>query len=271
LIRELTDAPTLVSPASAGLSEPLELADDRRVIAGSQSDLRTLWLLEPYLELVRRGPPSEYALTRSSFGRGIEAGGSASELRQLLERGSGAPLPLGIQQAIDRWNARAGRYRIRPAVLFEADDESELDDALARLASSGLVRERLGPRAATVTAGRAGELASALERLGHLPRLDPGLRLMAGRGAHASLVDAHTIAALLWAIRFVRTLDPALTLDLPEPDRLARRLEEALGGVTGPRISRRARAAARRLRPALAEPGRIEGLARIADDIPDPA
>jgi hypothetical protein len=72
---------------------------------------------------------------------------------------------------------------------------------------------------------------------------------MAGRRAYAAMVDQETLAALLWAIRFARTLDPALTLEVVDAERLARRLEQALGSVAGPRISRRARAAARRLRP----------------------
>ena len=213
----------------------LPIGNDRRLLASDRSDLGLLWQLEPYLVLERRGPPSEYLLTRASFARGLEAGGSATHLGHLLERAAGSDLPLPFRLALERWGARAGRFRLRPLVVLSAEDADELTAALDRADLAGLVRERLGPTAAAVIPARAIELAEALERHGHLPEVDAALRLMAGRRAYSALVDQNT----------------SLIAELPNAEALSHRLEQALGPIAAPRISRRARAAARRLRKEL--------------------
>ena len=231
--------------------EPIELHDDRRLVASERSDLGLLWQLEPYLALERRGPPSEYRLTRASFARGLEAGGSAADLSRLLERATGGDLMLPFRLALERWGARSGRLRLRPMVVLSAEDPDELSGLLERADVAGLVRERLGPAAAAVTPARAIELAEALERHGHLPEVDAALRLMAGRRAYSTLVDQHTLETLLFCLRLIGTFKPSLIRELPNAEALTRRLEQALGPIAAPRISRRARAAARRLREQL--------------------
>ena len=235
-------------PALAEPSNPIELTADLGLIAPADCDLTLLWRLEPYFDLARRGPPSLYALTRTSFARGLDAGGSTRALRDLLERAAAGPVPVAFRAALARWDARAGRFKVRPIVALLAEDEAELTDALRQLEGSGLVGERLGPRAAAVSAARAADLAAALERLGHLPDVDAALRLMAGRRAYAALVDQDTLEALLFSIRFARAIDRTLADEIPHAERLLRRLEQALGPISAARIARRARAAARRLR-----------------------
>jgi hypothetical protein len=227
---------------------PLELSGEGRLLAQPAADLALLWQLEPYLTLERRGPPSRYLLSRASFGRGLAAGGSAAELRRLLERAAGGSLPLELAVSVQRWTIAAGRFKLRPMVVLSAADASELEAVIERLGSSGLLRERLGPLAAVVAPGRGLELAEQLERLGQLPEVDASLRLMAGRRAYAAQVDQSVLEALLYCLRLVRSLDPGLSADLPQADRLVQRLEQALGPIAAPRIVRRARAAARRLK-----------------------
>lgn len=228
--------------------DPFDLTEARKVVAPERCDLALLWDLEPYLAIERRGPPSEYHLNRASFARGLEAGGSLDELRRLLERAALGPLPTSFNQALERWAGRAGRYRLRPMVVLTAEDEAELNETLAKLESAGLVRERLGPRAVAITAARAGELADALERQGQLPEVDAALRLMAGRRAYPALVDQQTLEALLFCIRLVKALKPALAAEIPHADRLVQRLEQALGPIAAPRLARKARSVARQLR-----------------------
>jgi hypothetical protein len=99
-----------------------------------------------------------------------------------------------------------------------------------------------------VAPARAADLAEALERLGQLPQLDAALRLMAGRKAYSALVDQQTLEALLFCIRLLKALKPDLVAKIPHADRLAPRLEQALGPIAAPRIARRARSLGRRLR-----------------------
>lgn len=228
--------------------EPLRLDDDRNIRVAERSDLRLLWRLEPYLRLERRGPPSVYTLQRASFAAALGGGGSLIELRELLELGANQPLPLAVRLALERWGARAGRFRLRPAVLLLAEDADELAAVVERPELKPLLRERLGPTAALVAPARAGELAEALQHLGHLPELDSALRLMAGRRAYGALIDAETLEALLFCIRLIRALQPSLIDEIPHATRLAQRLEEALGPIAAPRLTRRARQVARKLR-----------------------
>ena len=246
-----------VDEALAPARDPFELTEERRLIAPLGCDLALLWQLEPYLALETRGPPSVYLLSRSAFARGLEAGGSPGELRRLLERAAGGALPLAFSLALERWGVRAGRFKLRPMVVLTAADPAELETVLERAEGSALVRERLGPAAVAVAPARAMDLAEQLERLGQLPEVDAALRLMAGRRAYAAQVDQTTLEALLFCLRLLRALDQSLVGEVPQADRLILRLEQALGPVAAPKIVRRARAAARRLRGRPAA-GRVE-------------
>ncbi|MCC7104807.1 MAG: helicase-associated domain-containing protein [Chloroflexi bacterium] len=235
------EAAAVVSPC-----EPLELRDDRRIVASTQAELAILWQLEPYLVLEDRGPPSVYHLSRLSLARGLEAGGSVQDLHRLLERGAGGALPEAFSGALDRWSTRVGRLRIRPAVLLTSETAEELDVLLERADLATILKHRIGPRAVSVPAGRAQELADLLERHGHLPELDASLRLMAGRRAYAGLVDQRVLETLLYALRAMRTIDPTLLDGLVEVEALSRRLETALGPIAASLIRKRAAAAGRR-------------------------
>jgi hypothetical protein len=256
----LDDSDEVLSPAPA----PLKLSEESLVVASQRCDLRLLWQLEPYLDLERRGPPSEYRLTRASFAHGLEAGGSATDLRRLLERAVGGPPPLAFSLALERWSARAGRFRLKPFVVLAAEDAGELEELLDRPDISGLIRERLGPTTAAVAPARASELAEKLERMGHIPEVDAALRLLAGRRAYPALIDQHTLEALLFCLRLIKVLKPDLLGEVPNAERLASRLEQALGPIAAPRISRRARSAARRLRNELRKASGEEGMQGIA-------
>jgi hypothetical protein len=228
--------------------ELCHFVDECRLSAPEGTDLGSLWRLEPYLALERRGPTSVYALNRGSFTRGLEGGGSSLDLKQLLERVCGGELPLSITVALERWRARVGRFRIRPLVVLSADDLDEFERALGHKDIAPHVKERLGPLAVVVLAARAPEIAERLSRLGHIPETDGALRLMAGRRAYPALVDQHALEALLFCLRFIKALKPALLAGIPEADRLVQRLEQALGPIAAPRLGRRARAEARKLR-----------------------
>lgn len=240
----LEEAALALEPAPA----PCSVDDDRRLVAPEDTDLSLLWQLEPYLALERRGPPSVYRLTRGSLLRGLEVGGSIDELRALLARATGEALPLAWSVALERWGARAGRFKIQPGVLLLAEREQELDAVLGSPALAAYVRERLGPRAALLMPTQAMEAAEALERLGHLPEVDAALRLMAGRRAYAALVDQQVLETQLLCLRLLRLLRPSLLEELPQARSLIPRLEDAVGAISAQKLARKARAMAREIR-----------------------
>jgi hypothetical protein len=87
---------------------------------------------------------------------------------------------------------------------------------------------------------------------------------MAGRRAYPALIDQHALESLLFCLRLIKVLKPDLLSEIPDPERLAIRLEQALGPIAAPRISRRARSAARRLRNELRKASGEEGMQGIA-------
>jgi hypothetical protein len=257
-LQQVVDA--LLAPA-----EPLTLHEDRRVIATDRADLALLWRLESYLVLERRGPPSIYRMTRSSVARGLEAGGSLVELRKLLERAAAGPLPLSFSLALERWSARAGRFRLHPAVVLSAASERELSQILERPELAPLVKERLGPQAVSLVPARAAEAAEVLERMGQLPEVDAALRLMAGRRAYPALVDQHTLEALIFSLRLLKTIDPELTREFSQAERLLVRLEQALGPIATAGLRRKARTAAGRFRDAARRGRRLPRRSQVVE------
>ena len=74
---------------------------------------------------------------------------------------------------------------------------------------------------------------------------------MAGRRAYGALVDGQSLEALLFCVRLTKALSPSLATEIPHAEILAQRIEQALGPIAAPRISRRARAVARKLKKEL--------------------
>lgn len=194
--------------------------------ATARADLGTLLAAERYLRLEQRGQPSRYRLDRDRFASALSSGGSADECRELLTRLTGDTLPPDVERLLSDWEHRFGALVLRPAVLLEAHDAADLDEALAAEGIARLVKTRLSPTLAEVPASHAAELADALHAVGHLPRLDASLRLLAGRRAYQSLVDERTLEFLLVSLLAFERARPEQLLQLEGAPALTARLRE---------------------------------------------
>jgi hypothetical protein len=187
--------------------------------APARADLGQLLRAEHYLHLEHRAQISRYRLQRGDIAAALLAGGSVDECRRLL-LALGGPLPEAVESRLAQAEAEFGALVLRPAVLLEARSAAELD-AL----DPALLRSRPGPTVAEVPAAQALAVAEELRRLGHLPRVDASLRLLAGRRAYQSLVDEQVLEFLLVSLLAFERARPEALAQLEGAPALAERLE----------------------------------------------
>jgi hypothetical protein len=156
----------------------------------------------------------------------LSAGGSILELRQLLGRLTGASLPAEVDARLSDWERRFGAIALRPAVLLEAREASDLDAVQELRAIRRVIRRRLSPTVAEVAASQAPTLVDMLHSAGHLPRVDAALRLMAGRNAYAAMVDERVLEFLLTCLLALREVRPEQLAHLEGSLDLVERLED---------------------------------------------
>jgi hypothetical protein len=187
--------------------------------APARADLGQLLRAERYLRLEYRAQISRYRLERGDVAAALQAGGSVDECRRLLV-GLGGPLPEAVEAGLAEAEAEFGALVLRPAVLLEARSAGELD-AL----DPALFRSRPGPTVAEVPASQALAVAEELRRLGHLPRVDASLRLLAGRRAFQALVDEQVLEFLLVSLLAFERARPEALAQLEGAPALTDRLE----------------------------------------------
>ncbi|MBI2755814.1 MAG: hypothetical protein HYX52_03795 [Chloroflexi bacterium] len=198
--------------------------DGFRLIAPARCDLGTLLEVEPYLHLIARGHPSEYRLDQPSIAGALARGGSVSTARQLLRKLS-EELPPDVAAALDRWEARQGSVRLRPAVLMEVGSSAEAE-ALRSLDSVGPhIRREVGTGVFEIAGAQAPNVAEALRRAGYLPSVDPALQLMAGQRGYSGLVDKQVLEFLLVSLLAFQSAQPEHLAQLEGALALLERLE----------------------------------------------
>jgi hypothetical protein len=220
---------TLTPLGGALLGQPAEAPADRQAEqcvwdggvfqAPARADLGQLLRVERYLQLDQRAQVSRYRLERTGIAAALLAGGSVDECRRLLV-GLGGPLPEAVDAGLSDAEAEFGALVLRPAVLLEARSAAQLD-AL----DPTLLRSRPGPTVGEVPASQALAVAEELRRLGHLPRVDASLRLLAGRRAYQSLVDEQVLEFLLVSLLAFERARPEALAQLEGAPALAERLE----------------------------------------------
>lgn len=196
------------APLEERATESCVWQSDDRLAAPARADLASLLRAERFLRLVRRGPVSVYALDAERVAATLQAGGSAAAIRSLLVSLTASDPPEAIQERLRHWESAAGALHLRPAVLLEGTSRDLLDTVLALEGVRGGVRRRIGETVAEVAGSRAVELAEAMQRAGHLPRVDASLRLMAGRRAYPGLVDEQVLEFLLLSLLAFRRARP---------------------------------------------------------------
>lgn len=147
--------------------EPLYVQPDGEVYVTPGVGLADRWKLEEISERATADRVFVYRLTKSACASAFEAGWKEGDVREFLERRSGAALPGPVDEALRDWYRHLGKIRLEEALLLRTDSE----ETAARLLEDGEVSrwliDRAGNRDFIVDPAGAKELTVRLEKIGY--------------------------------------------------------------------------------------------------------
>jgi len=187
----------IVAALRAVLPEPVDhvlLQADLTAVAPGPLEAGLARELGLMAEVESAGGATVYRFTEQTVRRALDAGRSATDLHQLLERRSATPVPQGLTYLVDDVARRHGRLRGGAAAAFlRSDDEVLLAEVLAHPDAIGLELRRIAPTV-VVSPLPLAELLAALRAAGFSPvaedpagavldLVDPGRRTSPARRA----------------------------------------------------------------------------------------
>jgi hypothetical protein len=120
-------------------------------------------------EIESTGAATVYRFTEASVRRALDAGRSAAELHELLQRISRTALPQPLTYLVDDVARRHGRIRVGTAASYlRCDDTAVITELLAHRGSARLGLRRLAPTVVTAEASPE-SLLGKLRELGYAP------------------------------------------------------------------------------------------------------
>ena len=228
-------------PAAAAPPRRCVVTGPLRFEAPPDADLAPLYRAERYLAFAggeRDG--RRYGLTPASFARGVRLGGDADELRSLLGRLLGGPIPADGLAALDAWSSGSSRLTLAARLLLAGDRPETLAEALAIPAARDAVTEAISPRHALVDGAKVAGLLAELARAGLPVEIDPGLRVEP-RDAGRSAALAGGVAETAWvALEVLRRIAPEVVAEQRDLQAARGRLDGVLAASTIDALNRRA-------------------------------
>jgi hypothetical protein len=237
-LRELTSGRRLEAGST---TEPCAVAGPLRLRAPRGADLPLLYRAERYLALTSIDSESRgYALTPASFDRGVREGGDADELRGLLERLFGSPVPGEWLAALGGWSSSEGRLTLSARLLLSGDRPETLDEALGQPATRGSRVERISPRHAAVRAEDVSRLLTDLAQAGLPVEIDRGLRVEPSDAGRSAALANGAVETAWVALEVLRRIAPEVVAEQRDLETARRRLDAVLGARVLEALDRRA-------------------------------
>jgi hypothetical protein len=168
----LEDPDRIIDALRAVLPEPIDhilLQADLTAVAPGPLVPELARELDLVAEVESAGGATVYRFTEATIRRALDAGRSASDLHELLQRRSATPVPQGLTYLVDDVARRHGRLRGGAAAAFlRSDDEVLISEVLAHPAATGWELRRIAPTVA-VSPLPLVELLDALRAAGFSP------------------------------------------------------------------------------------------------------
>ncbi len=158
LFPEPVDTVILQADLTAVAAGPLphRMAQDLRLLAAQES----------------RGGGGVFRFSSSSLRRAFDAGWSAQQIRDWLEKHSATPVPQPLRYLVDDIARQHGNIRVGQATTYlSVEDPARLAGLLAEPEAGALGLRQVGP-GVLVAAADADDVTEFLERLGHHPAAD---------------------------------------------------------------------------------------------------
>jgi hypothetical protein len=135
------------------LGEPsAEIASARPIVVQPTFEItivaptaRHVHVLNTIADLTHPDVAPRYELTRESIFRALAAGWTVERVEELLETGSGRPLPQNVAYTIREWASKFRTADIRPALLVEFDSAAGLDEWLPTADAAVIGARRIAP------------------------------------------------------------------------------------------------------------------------------
>jgi hypothetical protein len=168
----LTDPDGIVDALRAALPEPVDhvlLQADLTAVAPGPLVPELARELDLMAEVESAGGATVYRFTEATVRRALDAGRSATDLHELLQRRSATPVPQGLTYLVDDVARRHGRLRGGAAASFlRSDDEVLISEVMAHPDAVVLELRRIAPTVA-VSPLPLVELLDALRSAGFSP------------------------------------------------------------------------------------------------------
>lgn len=168
----LTDPDGIVDALRAALPEPVDhvlLQADLTAVAPGPLVPELARELDLMAEVESAGGATVYRFTEATVRRALDAGRSATDLHELLQRRSATPVPQGLTYLVDDVARRHGRLRGGAAASFlRSDDEVLIAEVMAHPDAVALELRRIAPTVA-VSPLPLVELLDALRSAGFSP------------------------------------------------------------------------------------------------------
>jgi hypothetical protein len=128
------------------------------------------WISSPLVGGTERGgDPFVYRLTPTSLERARRQGIPVARVLEFLGRTTNASVPHSVEAALTRWEARGSEVRLERTVLLRLSSEELMAQVTSTASTRRLIREQIGPTAATVRERDWPRLIPALGEIGLLP------------------------------------------------------------------------------------------------------
>lgn len=228
-------------PAQRHLPKRCTVTGPSRFEVPPDADLATLFRAERYLAYTgdEQGH-RRYGLTPASFDRGVRLGGDADELRGLLVRLLGGPVPADWLEALERWAGGSSRLTLGARLVLASEQPETLSEVLAVREAGDAVTDVISSRHALVDGEHVAGLLAELARAGLPVEIDPGLRVEP-RAAGRAAALANGVAETAWvALEVLRRLAPELVAEQRDLQSARARLDAVLAAGAIEALDRRA-------------------------------
>lgn len=158
----------LIEPAPEPEPAPAILRSDFTVLMPAARRYERFQLAR-IADWTRTDDPFVYRIMPGSLERARQQGIPAARVLEFLRQTANAPVPRSFEAALTRWEARGPEAHMERAVLLRLSSEEMMTQVLSSPLTRHMIREQVGPMAATVREQAWPRLVAALGEMGLLP------------------------------------------------------------------------------------------------------
>jgi hypothetical protein len=199
---------------------------DGEIIVPPDVSLADRWMLEQIAERLTIDSLFVYRLTREACVKACNAGYSYQTVTDLLQLGSGEPLPETVVGALQDWFSRLGKVRFAQLTLLRTESSEVAERLLDRPEIAPLLLEQVGEKDFVVDSAAMKQLSAALTKMGY-PAAETSRHLLTGHDASSVVQPSIESTSAEQGWLYLRHL-----IDVYEPDQTFPSADDLFPGVS---------------------------------------